>query len=110
MKNVMKTLRIVLCMLFLIFGFFAVSSAHTPFMACFDNGDGTITCNGEFSDGSSAAEVAIRIVDGQEKILIQGRMDEDSEYTFKRPKGVFTVILDAGPGHVVKEKSDNITE
>ena len=110
MKNAMKNLRIVLWSLFLIPGFVAVSSAHTPFMACFDNGDGTITCNGEFSDGSSAAEVAMRIIDGQGKILMQGRMNEDSEYTFKRPKGVFTVIFDAGPGHVVKEKSDNITE
>ncbi len=79
-------------------------------MACFDNGDGTITCNGEFSDGSSAAGVAMRVINAQKKVMIEGSMDEDSEYTFKKPGGVFTVIFDAGPGHVVKEKSDNIFE
>jgi hypothetical protein len=84
--------------------------AHTPYMACFDNGDGTITCNGEFSDGSSAAGVAIRVVDKNEKVLLAGHMDEDGEYTFDRPAGAFTVIFDAGPGHVVKEKDDSIVQ
>ena len=82
--------------------------AHTPYMACFDNGDGTVTCNGDFSDGSSAAGVPMRVVDDQEKLLIQGRMDEDGEFTFQRPDGAFTVIFDGGPNHVVKERSNTI--
>lgn len=106
----MKKLRIVSWTVFWVFYLATVSSSHTPFMACFDNGDGTITCNGEFSDGSSAAGVVMRVIDGQKKVLIEGSMDEDSEYTFEKPQGVFTVIFDAGPGHVVKEKSDNISE
>ena len=98
------------CTGFLILFSATLAMAHTPFMACFDNGDGTITCNGEFSDGSSAAGVAMRVINAQKKVMIEGSMDEDSEYTFKKPGGVFTVIFDAGPGHVVKEKSDNIFE
>ena len=68
--------------------------AHTPILVCYENGDGTITCEGGFSDGSSAKGVEIR--------------DKNSEYTFKKPKGSFIVIFDAGPGHVVKVKSEDI--
>jgi hypothetical protein len=98
--------------LFLLFSLACVpaSSAHTPYMACFDNGDGTITCNGEFSDGSSASGVPIRVVDRQNRVMIEGTMDADGEYTFRRPAGDFSVIFDAGPGHVVTEKSDTIVE
>lgn len=106
----MKYVRSAFLALFWIALLTSPASAHTPFMACFDNGDGTITCNGEFSDGSSAAGVVMRVVDGQGKILTNGSMDEDSEYTFKTPQGSFTVIFDAGPGHVVKEKSDSILQ
>lgn len=84
------------------------AQAHTPYMACFDNEDGTITCNGEFSDGSSASGVSIRVEDEKEKIIYKGKMNEDGEYTFKIPEGKFTVVFDAGPGHIVKEKSENI--
>lgn len=86
----------------------SLTSAHTPYMACFDNGDGTVTCNGDFSDGSSAAGVPMRVVDDHEKLLIQGRMDADGEFSFNRPAGAFTVIFDGGPGHMVTERSNTI--
>lgn len=35
--------------------------AHTPLLSVFDNGDGTITCEGGFSNGASAEGVEIRI-------------------------------------------------
>ncbi|PJC87246.1 hypothetical protein CSW98_04915 [Vibrio sp. HA2012] len=86
------------------------SLAHTPFMACFDNTDGTITCNGEFSDGTSGAWVDMQVIDDNGGIIYKGKMDENGEYTFTIPDKTFTVIFDAGPGHVVKEKSSNIIE
>lgn len=102
----------ILVLLFLLFSLCIapLCIAHTPFMACFDNGDGTITCNGEFSDGSSASGVSIQVVDGRRRVLVKGNMDPDGEFTFGRPEGDFSVIFDAGPGHVVIEKSDNIIE
>ncbi len=33
--------------------------AHSPICSCMDNGDGTVTCEGAFSDGSSASGVRI---------------------------------------------------
>jgi len=84
--------------------------AHTPLCSCYDNGDGTITCEGGFSDGSSAAGVKMTVTDAGGKVLIEGTMNEDSEFTVKKPEGDYTVIFDAGPGHAVKVPGSEITE
>ena len=84
--------------------------AHTPLCSCYDNGDGTITCEGGFSDGSSAAGVTISVVDASGKVLMEGKMNEDSEFTCKKPDGPYKVQFDAGPGHLVEVKGDDIVE
>lgn len=83
--------------------------AHTALMSCFDNGDGTITCEGVFSDGSSASGVKFR-VEQSGKTLVEGKMNEDSEFSFKKPNGDYEAIFDAGEGHKVHVKSKDITE
>jgi len=45
--------------------------AHTPLFSCFDNADGTIYCEGGFSDGSSAAGVAILVKDGNGEVILR---------------------------------------
>ncbi len=83
--------------------------AHTALMSCFDNGDGTVTCEGGFSDGSSANGVKFKVLqDG--KVVIEGKMNEDSEYSFKKPSGDFEAVFDAGEGHQVHVKSKDIAE
>jgi len=96
----------------LVFGLFMAGQAlaHTPLCSCYDNGDGTITCEGGFSDGSSAAGVVMRAVDSSGKVIIEGKMNEDSEFTFKKPDGSYKVEFDAGPGHVVEVPGSEITE
>ena len=84
--------------------------AHTPLCSCYDNGDGSITCEGGFSDGSSASGVEMRVKDDSGKIMVQGKMDEDSEYTFEQPRGKYTVVFDAGEGHRIQVSSKEITE
>ena len=84
--------------------------AHTPLCSCSDEGDGTILCEGGYSDGSSAAGVEMRVLDSTGKVIVKGKMDEDSEFAFKKPEGEYTVIFDAGPGHEVKVPSSEITE
>ncbi|MCK5450904.1 MAG: hypothetical protein KAI70_03975 [Candidatus Omnitrophica bacterium] len=84
---------------------------HTPLCSCWDNGDGTITCEGGFSDGSSGTGIAVRVIDkNDEKVLIAGKMDEDSEFTFNNPGVPYKVHYDAGPGHLVEIDGDDITE
>ena len=103
---------------FLIIGLLAIGGlflpgqalAHTPLCSCYDNGDGTITCEGGFSDGSSAAGVEMRVVDSDGKVLLKGKMDEDSEFTCEKPDGPYKVLFDAGPGHLVEVDGEDIVE
>ena len=84
--------------------------AHTPLCSCDDNGDGTITCEGGFSDGSSAAGVEMRALNSSGNVIIKGKMNEDSEFTFKQPHGSYKVEFNAGPGHLVEVPGSDITE
>lgn len=83
--------------------------AHSAIMSCFDNGDQTITCEGGFSDGSSASGVKFHILENGKKTF-EAKMSEDSEVTFKKPSGDYQTVFDAGEGHQVHIKGSDITE
>ncbi len=82
-------------------GLGALAWAHSPVCTCYDGGDGSITCEGGFSDGSSAAGVVMYVQDGSGKELLKGAMNKDSEFTFKKPAGDYQAVFDAGEGHKV---------
>lgn len=84
--------------------------AHTPLCSCYDNGDGTVLCEGGFSDGSSAAGVGIRVVDTNDNVVIEGEMSEYSEFEFDKPDGDYKVVFDAGPGHDIEIAGSDIVE
>jgi hypothetical protein len=105
----MRKLFILLVVAVAVLGLAAVVPAHTPVCSCASNGDGTITCEGGFSDGSSAAGVKISVKDAKTgKVLLKGKMNADSEFTFKKPAVPFDVVFDAGPGHVKVIKGKDI--
>jgi hypothetical protein len=79
----------------------SVAYAHNAICDCFDNGDDTITCEGGFSDGGKAVGVPLRVFDGSGKVLVDGKMSDNSDFTFPKPKVDFRVEFDAGQGHVV---------
>ena len=107
----MGGIKAVMAVVFLLTVFLAPSAfAHTPLCSCYDNGDGTVTCEGGFSDGSSAAGVEMRVLDSAEKVVMKGKMDDDSEFTFDKPAGAYKVQFDAGPGHLVEVPGSEITE
>jgi hypothetical protein len=84
--------------------------AHTPLCACYDMGDGTVLCEGGFSDGSSASGVGIKVIDSDGNPLLEGEMSEDSEFEFDKPNGDYTVVFDAGPGHAIEIDGKDIVE
>jgi len=88
----------------------ASSMAHSALCSCYDNGDGNITCEGGFSDGSSAQGVRIFVRDNNDETVARGKMDEDGEFSFKKPKQGYKVIFDAGPGHQVEINGKDIIE
>ena len=84
--------------------------AHTPICECYDNGDDTITCEGGFSDGGTAAGIPMRILNGSGKILIEGTMSNQSDFTFTKPDEIFHVEFEGGDGHIVQIDSRDIEE
>lgn len=84
--------------------------AHSAVCSCFDNGDNTVTCEGGFSDGSSAAGVSIRVFDSRDKVLVEGKMDGKGTFKFPKPDADYHVIFDAGQSHVITIDSGDITE
>lgn len=84
--------------------------AHSPLCDCFDNGDGSVTCEGGFSDGSSASGVKMIVKDSSGKELINGKMNEDSEFSFQKPSGDYMVLFDAGEGHAIEVNGADIVE
>lgn len=87
-----------------------VVGAHNAICECFDNADGTITCEGGFSDGSSAAGIPLRVLDTNGRILIDAAMSEHSDFTFEKPEVSFRVQFDAGEGHVIQIDGRDIEE
>ena len=79
----------------------ASAHGHNAICDCYDNGDDTITCEGGFSDGGKAVGVPMRILDGSGKVLVEGAMSKNSDFTFAKPKVEFRVEFDAGEGHIV---------
>jgi hypothetical protein len=87
-----------------------MSWAHSALCSCIDNGDGSVTCEGGFSDGSSAAGVKVYVRQMDDRTLIRGKMDQNSEFTFKKPEVDYKVIFDAGPGHQLSVDGGDITQ
>ena len=86
----------------------SLAAAHTALCACYDNGDGTVLCEGGFSDGASAAGVAMKVLGADGAVILEGKMAESSEFTFDKPDGVFKVLFDAGEGHLIEIPSAEI--
>src|SRR5262245_50953381 len=75
--------------------------AHNAICDCFENDDGSVTCEGGFSDGGKAVGVPVRVMDGAGKVLVEGKMSDKSDFTFPKPKVDYRVEFNAGEGHVV---------
>jgi hypothetical protein len=91
-------------------GITAPALAHNAICDCYLNDTDSITCEGGFSDGSKATGVSIRVLDRAGKVLIEGSMSEQSDFTFDRPDVDFRVEMDAGEGHVVGIDGRDIEE
>lgn len=101
-------MRVLCCAIALLLLSVAAAFAHTPLCACTDNGDGTILCEGGFSDGSSASGVTLSVLSSSGAVLAEGKMNDASEFVFDKPKGDFTVRFDGGEGHVIAIKGAEI--
>jgi hypothetical protein len=76
---------------------------HTLFMNLTDNDDGTVSVEGMFSTGATAANLPLYLLDANEKQILKIKLDKNGEAEFKIPDQPYTVFLDGGPGHTVRE-------
>lgn len=86
------------------------AQAHTPLFACYDNGDGTVLCEGGFSDGSSAGGVPVKVRDASGAVVVDGEMNANSEFEFTKPDGAYSVLFDGGEGHQIEVPGADIVE
>ena len=82
----------------------SVCFCHTLYMNVVDNEDGSVTVEGMFSTGATAAGLTLFLADEKEKIIKKIKMDEFGEATFKIPEAPYTIFLDGGPGHTVRKQ------
>lgn len=80
--------------------FTCAAQAHTLFMTVSDNEDGTVTVEGMYSTGAVASRTPVRLEDSDGKVLFTGKTDADGELEIRKPDVEYTIILDAGPGHM----------
>ncbi len=101
-----KMFLAVICCVFL--GLVGNAMAHSALLNCFDNADGTFTCQGGFSDGSSATGISIVVKDSSGNILQEAQLNADSEVVLPRPQQDFSVLFNGGSGHSVEIPGESI--
>ncbi len=106
----MKKFALLAICLFCAMPFAATAQAHSLALSCLDNGDATVTCDAEFSDGSSAAGCEVRVNNEKGDIVTSGKIDQDGEYSFKKPEGAYVVTLDGGEGHSIQLDGKKIVQ
>ncbi len=104
----MKNLLFILAVAALLGAQASPAAAHSALLNCFDNADGTFTCQGGYSDGSSATGIRIVVRDSSGVVLQEARLDSSSEVTLNRPQGDFSVLFDGGAGHSVEVRGDSL--
>ena len=73
--------------------------AHKVLLTAYFEGD-TIFVEGGFSDGSPCKNAKVEVFDPSDKKLLEGKTNEDGEFSFKPPqKADLKIVLNAGMGH-----------
>ncbi|GAA3925060.1 hypothetical protein [Litoribacillus peritrichatus] len=87
--------------------------AHYPLLNCeFTENEQSATeqvfCDAGFSDGTKAPNVVMEVFSEDDETLVSGHTDATAKFQFDRPEGVFFIIMDAGPGHVIEISDEEV--
>lgn len=88
----------------------ASAAAHAPLISCFDNDDGTITCEAGYSDGASAAGQVVRVREANTRLIEEAVFDKTGAYTFKKPAVPFTVEFFGDASHIAQFDGDDLNK
>jgi hypothetical protein len=84
--------------------------AHGLYCQCQAISGEQIRCNGGMSDGTALPGATLDVIGYDEKTLLEGKLKDDSSFTFTRPDGEFYVLMELGPGHTVEIDHKDIRE
>lgn len=88
----------------------AAASAHNALISCFDNEDGTITCEAGYSDGASSAGQVVRVLQTNKRLILEDKFKKDGTYTFKKPDVAFYVEFIGDAAHLATFDGDDLTK
>lgn len=86
----------------------AAAYAHAPVFTCSKAG-ARIHCEAGYSDGASAANRTVTVLDENHKVLFEGSIKADGTYDFDPPAGAFHVFFDGGKYHEITLYSSDIS-
>ncbi len=91
-----------------ILGFSTAADAHSLRLECKKTTADNVTCRTLASDGEILRNVAIQLIDENDKSVSTGKTDVKGEYTFKAPAMEYNVVVQANKSHVASVSSEDI--
>ncbi|MBL8269673.1 hypothetical protein [Steroidobacter sp.] len=82
--------------------------AHEPVAKCVKVDASQIRCKGATTDGDGIPDATLNVLSQDDQLLLTGKLDRSSSFTFKRPAQPFYVVLDVGPGLMVVIEQEEI--
>jgi nickel transport protein len=73
--------------------------AHSVLLSAYVEGD-MVFVEGGYSDGTLCKHATIEVFDSSGKMILEGKTDENGEFSFKPPQKIdLKIVLNAGMGH-----------
>ena len=88
--------------------FAGAANAHTLQLECHKTNGNTVTCRTILSDGEVLRDVAVRLMDEDNKVLSTGKTDVRGRYEFQAPNVEYNVVVEANQAHVASMSSEDI--
>lgn len=85
-----------------------IAFAHDPILSCFENADGSVTCEAGYSDGASASGQTIRVLLANKRLVLEDKFARNSAFTFKKPAGDFIVEFIGDVAHRATFDSEDL--
>lgn len=86
------------------------AAAHSPLLSCFDNDDGTVTCEAGYSDGASSAGQTVRVREASNRLILESVFGSDGTFSFKKPDMNFVVEFIGDPSHFVSFDGEDLAK
>ncbi|WP_194435622.1 hypothetical protein [Vibrio fluminensis] len=84
--------------------------AHYPILDCkADSQKQLVICEASFSNRATAPNVIMEVFSEDDEVVASGQTDQQSMFEFPLPEGIYFILMDAGPGHVLEISNDEVT-